>query len=245
MSTIDRGDPNPLYLQVSDFVRERIYSQEWGVNDRIPSEHELMAILGVSRGTIQKGIRALVAEGLLVQRQGRGTFVARPILRHSTGTNLLSFAESLRLQGLKYETRVLDMRQINANGLVAVRLGISEGDPTLLLRRVRSVAGEAVMLMESRLNLIACPNLERYDYSRRTLFSAVEESSQHSVSYGIARYGACVAGAGRATVLSCGESDPVMHIDQVIYLDGDVAAEWGNMWLPANHYVVSSVLKRL
>ena len=37
-----KADGRMLYQQVSDFVREKIYAREWGVNEPIPSEHELM-----------------------------------------------------------------------------------------------------------------------------------------------------------------------------------------------------------
>ena len=57
VADFERSDNSLLYVQVADFVREKIYSHEWGVDERIPSEHELMAMLHLSRGTVQKGIR--------------------------------------------------------------------------------------------------------------------------------------------------------------------------------------------
>ena len=73
-----RQGAEPLHAQVADYVREKVYSRQWGVDEPIPSEHELAAMLGLSRGTVKKGVRTLVDEGLLVQQPGRGTFVVRP-----------------------------------------------------------------------------------------------------------------------------------------------------------------------
>ena len=53
MSDFEKKDTSLLYVQVADYVREKIYSKEWGVDERIPSEHELMAMLHLSRGTVQ------------------------------------------------------------------------------------------------------------------------------------------------------------------------------------------------
>lgn len=64
MAGFKKSDKELLYVQVSDYVREKIYSKEWGVDDRIPSEHELMDMFNLSRGTVQKGIKILVDEGL-------------------------------------------------------------------------------------------------------------------------------------------------------------------------------------
>src|SRR6266567_7967653 len=44
--------------------------------DRLPPEHELGAMLGVSRGTLRIALERLEATGEIVRRQGSGTFVA-------------------------------------------------------------------------------------------------------------------------------------------------------------------------
>lgn len=54
MPTFDKSEGALLYVQVSDFVREKIYSKDWGVDEPIPSEHELMGMLHLSRGTVQR-----------------------------------------------------------------------------------------------------------------------------------------------------------------------------------------------
>ncbi|MBJ4881307.1 GntR family transcriptional regulator, partial [Salmonella enterica subsp. enterica serovar Derby] len=51
MSTILQDSEVPLYMQVSEWVRGKIYKGELGKGDRIPSENQIMEILQVSRGT--------------------------------------------------------------------------------------------------------------------------------------------------------------------------------------------------
>lgn len=140
MADFEKKDTSLLYVQVADYVREKIYSKEWGVDERIPSEHELMAMLHLSRGTVQKGIRSLVEEGLLVQQRGRGTFVIQPVMARPSGNKLHSFAESMNEQGIEYVTRVVEKRIDRANRVCAQNLGIAEGSTFLYLMRVRSVA---------------------------------------------------------------------------------------------------------
>ena len=59
-----------------DDIRQRIRQGEWGLGDRIPPEPELGRALGLSRAPLREALRALVHAGLLVTRQGDGTFVA-------------------------------------------------------------------------------------------------------------------------------------------------------------------------
>ncbi|EPD78584.1 MULTISPECIES: GntR family transcriptional regulator [Atopobiaceae] len=239
-----KEESKPLHMQVSDFIREKIYSKEWGVNTKIPSEYSLVKELGVSRGTVQKGIRALAGEGLLVQIRGKGTFITEPSLYHPAGGNLLSFAESLRMQGISFVTKVVNKEIIEADELTSEKLQIPLGSSTLFLRRLRLVNDEPALLMESKMSLLTCPKLDTYDFTKATLFSAIEETSKRRIGFAKQWHGARVAGSERGALLCCDEASPVLNIDQICYLENNVPAEWGNIWLPANRYVLSSVLQR-
>jgi GntR family transcriptional regulator len=65
--------------------------------ERMPAERELCAAWGVARMTLRRALDELVAEGLLVRRQGQGTFVARP--RMARHLSIKSFTEQMRRQG--------------------------------------------------------------------------------------------------------------------------------------------------
>lgn len=73
-----RSAPAPFYEKVKQAISEKIHSGVWRPHDRIPSEAELVAQFGFSRMTINRALRELTDEGLLVRLQGVGTFVAEP-----------------------------------------------------------------------------------------------------------------------------------------------------------------------
>lgn len=71
---VDRSsDTRYLYVQVADELRSRISAGRYP--DRVPSSYELAEDLSVSHLTVRRAMELLIAEGLLVARQGRGTFV--------------------------------------------------------------------------------------------------------------------------------------------------------------------------
>ena len=244
MADFEKKDTSLLYVQVADYVREKIYSKEWGVDERIPSEHELMQEHGLSRGTVRRAIGALVDEGLLVQERGRGTFVIQAVMARPSGNKLHSFAESMNEQGIEYATRVVEKRIDRANRVCAQNLGIAEGSTFLYLMRVRFVAEQPVMLIESRINLEPCPGLENVDFEREGLFDAVERTSGQSVGDAEMTYSARAAGKRRGRWLECGERSPVLDLDQLVRLEDGTPVEWGSVWLPANRCVISSVRTR-
>ena len=65
----------PLSKQVSDKLEQMIARGEYAVGSRIPTEVELMEIFQVSRNTIREAVQSLTSAGVLVVKQGDGTYV--------------------------------------------------------------------------------------------------------------------------------------------------------------------------
>ena len=244
MNTVLKDSEVPLYLQVSEWIRENIYKGDLTTGDRVPSENQIMDMLGVSRGTVKKAVTMLVNEGLLVQVQGKGTFVKSENISYSLGEGLLSFAESLESQHLHFETEVIESRRDVASKLVASKLGIEVGAPILYLKRVRSVEGEKVMLIENRINLAHCPGIEDIDFNNNNLFPTVERLSGKKIASSESRYAAKIIGAERGHYLEVHEDAPVLHLEQIVYFENNVPLEFGNVWLKSDKYYLGTVLQR-
>ena len=229
----------PVYSQLAALLREKIGLHEWAPGSRIPSEHELMARFGISRGTVRRAISELVDEGFLVQVRGSGTFVSERALSHPAGERSLSFGESLREQGKDFVTHVLEKRVIPAPADVAEHLRIQPGSPVLYLLRVRTVDGKPVICQEGWENLGECLGLEDADFSCETAFDAVERCSGRKITWSKVRYSASSAGE-RAEALGCGENDPVLVLRQTIGLADATVIEWGLTWLRAGQEVAGT-----
>ncbi|MCY6355041.1 FadR/GntR family transcriptional regulator [Clostridium sp. ZS2-4] len=67
--------PTRVYEQVIEQVKQMVLNEELKKGDKLPSEKELSAQLGVSRASIREALRALEVIGLLDCRQGEGNFV--------------------------------------------------------------------------------------------------------------------------------------------------------------------------
>jgi GntR family transcriptional regulator len=74
------------YLQIVQQVKDALRLGTIDVGDQLPTVREVVADLAVNPNTVAKAYRELEHEGLVVARQGRGTFVASTLapasLRH-------------------------------------------------------------------------------------------------------------------------------------------------------------------
>jgi GntR family transcriptional regulator of arabinose operon len=64
----------PAYMQIMERMLSFFNRQQYGTGDRIPTEHQLMEMFGVSRTTIRKTLEILEARGLITRTRGSGTF---------------------------------------------------------------------------------------------------------------------------------------------------------------------------
>lgn len=139
----------PIYLQVKQKIELLISSGYWSKGQRLPTERELAAKLGVSRNTVSLAYRQLEAEGLITSRQGRGTFVAEA-------------DAMLRLENRRERL----MRIIDVALEDALALGISLDEfQTAANRRIEE---RRRMLAEVKIVFIEC-NREQLDYFSKEL----------------------------------------------------------------------------
>ncbi|WP_419913825.1 GntR family transcriptional regulator [Hoeflea sp.] len=135
----------PRYLMLADNLRRRIEEGAYKPGDRLPSEAQLCADHGVSRGTVVRAIEQLVSDGIVHRRQGAGSFVARPSLHRRAG-NLLSFTESAAGEGKQSQQTLIaleeaseeQVREFDCDGpaLYLCRLRLLDGLPCAIHRSI-------------------------------------------------------------------------------------------------------------
>ena len=151
-------EPFP-YERIVDELRAEILAGRRAAGERLPSEHELADLYGTSRPTVRRAVARLKAEGLVVTSQGRGAFVRpKPHVRLLiTGSNyrkhralgLPGFNAQALEQGQVPEQRLLEVATVSAPAEVGIRLGIEDGSPVVVRRRVFLADGEPVALCDS------------------------------------------------------------------------------------------------
>lgn len=124
--SLAQDSPVPLYLRVKHMISQRIYDETWPVNKKIPSESELVNLLGCSRMTVNRALRELTTEGLLVRIQGVGSFVAEGQGRTAL-FQVNNIAEEILARNHKHHAQVLVLEKIQANAEQSVLMQIREG----------------------------------------------------------------------------------------------------------------------
>jgi len=92
--------PQPIVTQVSQILRKRIREGVYLPGGRLPPESDLAAEFGISRTSLRTAMAALVSEGLIIRRQGNGTFVNKRTFEiNSPQPGFWSYTEMISFAG--------------------------------------------------------------------------------------------------------------------------------------------------
>ena len=111
--------------------------------DKLPTEPELAKQLGVSRSTLREAMRSFETQGLLIRRQGAGTFVADTSRVFETGLEALESRETIAKRlGLEISMGRLDTDRQEADSRLCALFNISPRTELLNISRVIYVKGQ-------------------------------------------------------------------------------------------------------
>jgi GntR family transcriptional regulator len=133
----------PLYARAASILREQILARELAPGGRLPAEASLAQQLDVSRPTIRGALACLQREGLIVTRQGVGSFVV-PRRAHQTLAHLETLDTTLAEQGLEAHTRIVGYEFAVPDPRFSAALKLAADDEVLLVRRVHIVQQEPI-----------------------------------------------------------------------------------------------------
>lgn len=159
--------PAPLYARVKQLIMLQISNGSWPPHHRVPSESELVSQLGFSRMTINRALRELTAEGMLVRMQGVGTFVAEP-KSQSALFEVHNIADDIASRGHRHTTQVIMVREEAAGYERALALNMQEGQRVFHSVIVHYENDVPVQIEDRFVNPQVAPEYLAQDFSRQT-----------------------------------------------------------------------------
>ncbi|MBY8944289.1 MULTISPECIES: FadR/GntR family transcriptional regulator [unclassified Pseudomonas] len=120
-----------LVDQALEQLRWRITEGKWAIGERLPTEPELSAELGISRNTVREAMRVLAFSGLIEIRQGDGSYLR-------SMTDPLGAMRALSHCSLEQAQETRQILEVEAVGLAAMRR--TEADLTALHEALKASA---------------------------------------------------------------------------------------------------------
>ncbi|HEX6194253.1 MAG TPA: GntR family transcriptional regulator [Chitinophagaceae bacterium] len=82
-----------IYLQIADYICERILLKQWKTDERIPAVRELAVQLEVNPNTVMRTFEFLQAQNIIYNQRGIGNFVSPDAIKNATEYRKSEFVE--------------------------------------------------------------------------------------------------------------------------------------------------------
>lgn len=229
---------SPLYQQIKSLLTRSLSQGEWKPGEALPSEGELARRFKVSQGTVRKALDALSADGVLVRRQGKGTFVAT----HAEAQVQYRFLRLMPERGRReaMQRRFLELNRLRAGAEIARALELKVGDGVLQLRRLLLAGPTPVVLDEIWLpaRLFKGLTAERLGAYPGPMYGLFESGFGVQMIRAEEKIRAVGASAEQAELLQLAEGAPLLLVERraFTYTDRPVELRRGLYRTDAHYY---------
>lgn len=241
---VNRDGAVPVYRQIMNWMTSQIITGEWPAGFRLPGEYDLAKQLGVSRGSLRKAIGQLTRRQLLVQAQGKGTFVSPILIEQPLASRLVGVSEEFLRSGMPFSTQVLQQGLLPAPAHVTQTLDLQEQSNVFYLKRVRYVGNDPIVFNESWLPGDRFGELVQVDFSKERLFEVLERMFGVHLAWAERTIAAVRAEPEVAAHLNIEVGDPVLFNDQVVYDELDRKVEYSHGWFPGDRFRLQALVRR-
>ncbi len=225
------------YVLIAREIRQRILSKQYPASEPLPDQFALAAEFSTSRMTIQQAMRQLIIEGLVYTRQGQGTFIRKNFHQFSqwdlAGSDYFGATQTWKDKGtVSSEVVRFELRFPDENEQTSLLIGADA--PVYDFIRLRLLNGEPMSLDATIMPVSLVPGLNK-SHLESSVFRYVQQTLGLKImgSYRVVR--ALKPNALDMQYLNCQETDPVMEVEQVIYLEDGTPLEYAHCHYRYDH----------
>ncbi len=231
-SLLIKTSERPLYKQLMQRLRNDVTAGVYPPGERIPGEQTLCKVYGVSRVTVRKALEEIVRSGLLVRRQGKGTFVAQEKMVRDL-SHVTSFSDACAQIGQTAQTRLIERRREAASEEDRVNLDVGKSGEIISICRLRLAGGEPVMLEYNRfsadLAFLLDDPLTGSLYALLSAHGLVPSHAVHDIS--MARADGTVG-----KLLETKTGDALLRLDQLVFDQHGRPLHLSRQWIRGDRF---------
>jgi GntR family histidine utilization transcriptional repressor len=239
MSLAPEDPALPLYAQVKAHILDGIAAGQWAVGAQIPSENELVALLKVSRMTVNRALRELCADGHLSREQGRGTFVQAPIAR-ADFLEIRDIAADVTARGHVHRAEVVTLMAQHADSELAADFNLPAGAEVFFSKIIHFEDDTPIQLEERFISPAFAPDYLAQDFSTQSTTHYLNSLSLATEVEHIAY--AIKPGKDVQQALRIAATDPCLLLARRTWVD-DVPATKSRLSHPGNRFSLGARYK--
>ena len=227
-----QADSIPVFQQIKEYLLAQIHAGYWKEGDAIPSEQALVRQFCVSRMTVNRAVRELTDEQVLIRVQGSGTYVAQHKYQ-ATLVEIRSIADEVRARGHAHRSELHLLERSKASDVLAKQFAVRTGHALFHSVIVHFENDIPIQVEDRWVNAPVAPDYMQQDFSVVTpneylMAAAPLQGVQYSIE---------AVGAPRdiAAMLQLAAREPCLVLHRKTLSKGQIASVV-TMWHPGSRY---------
>lgn len=215
---INKNSYIPMYEQVANELREDIVSNNFNDNGNIGSQKELVDRFNVSVITIRKALSILEKEGLIIRKQGKGTFANKTLFQDNLKT-LTGLSNVISEKGFipDIEIRTFEIIETPKCFDEQVKMGLEE--KCLYIERIHKIENIPVGIAQIYIPYKIGVELSKYEIEKYTIYEIYENKLGIELGKGTQTIKANKADKYLTDILLVEEKSPVLEVERLAFDD--------------------------
>jgi GntR family transcriptional regulator/GntR family frlABCD operon transcriptional regulator len=210
----------PQYKKLYETLRRHIISGAYEEGSLLPSENELCAVHNMTRPTVRHALEALVQDGFILKRQGKGSIVRKP----PQDIGILSIAATSSAIGKQYlQTLILQKPQIKA-WPTGFNFDLSDPEKDfgcIYMERLRFVDELPVFYDINHIPNVNLPRFTSRTFENKSLFEILRSNYQIEIKGGTQKLKAIKANEKIGSLLKIKKGEPVLYVERKLDTNRD------------------------
>lgn len=226
----------PLYAQIVNTLQQQIEDGTYPPGASLPTELQLAEQFNASRQTVVRGLNMLKQDGWIESQQGRGYFVrSRPA---SARRGAPDYLDELVEVDESVHTKVLGVEPVMASPRIASALGLREGTPVYVRRRLITSDSGPVALSDAYVpvKIAVDTAVDQPEPVSGSLRRHIEAAGRARFDYVTERITARQPNEAEAELLDMQATDPALWVLVTAYSADDQPLMALDLLMPADRH---------
>jgi len=210
----------PQHKKIYEILRKHILTGVYEEGSLLPSENELCAVHNITRPTVRQALEALVKDGFISKKQGKGSIVRKP----PQDIGILSISGTASAIGNQYlQTQILQKPQIKPwpERFPFDLTEIERESGCIYMERLRLVDGQPVFYDINQIPNINLPRFSSRSFENKSLFETLRTQYQIEIKGGEQKLKAIKADLLIGQLLNIPVGEPVLSIERKLNTNRD------------------------
>jgi DNA-binding GntR family transcriptional regulator len=228
----------PQYRKLYEILRKHILSGLYTEGSLLPSEHELSATHRITRPTVRHALEALVKDGLIIKKQGKGSIVRKPL----QNIGILSVAGTASAIGVQYLKTDILQKPVIRSWPDAFPFDLSETEKEagcIYMERLRYVDDMPLFYDINHLPNLYIPRLTSRSFENKSLFEILRKHYNIEIKGGEQKLKAILPDDKIKELLWMKPGMPVLYMERKLTTNREGFHIYSTIWFNSEKHAIS------